>query len=119
MARIGTNFLNFSARFSLATLVSAGGIVGVFLWLGYPRSALTQVATITVGNSEDLRPLYANAEDAAEGKRLANASCAGCHGADGISTTPGVPHLAGQRPVYLYVELRVYQSGGRGDSPNE
>jgi cytochrome c553 len=117
IARVGKFFLNFSACFSLATLVSAIGIVGVLLWLGYPRSARTQVATVSIGNGEDLRPLYANSEDVAEGKRLANASCASCHGANGISTTPGVPHLAGQRPTYLYLELRMYQSGSRGESP--
>ncbi len=29
--------------------------------------------------------------------------------------TKGVPHLAGQRAPYLYVELRAYRSGARGD----
>ena len=42
--------------------------------------------------------------------------CAGCHGVNGISETPGVPHLAGQRPAYLYLELKAYQAGVRGDS---
>ena len=27
-----------------------------------------------------------------------------------------VPHLAGQRPVYLYLELKAYQSGARAVS---
>ena len=35
---------------------------------------------------------------------------------NGISTNPGVPNLAGQRPGYLYLELKAYQSGARGDS---
>ena len=39
-----------------------------------------------------------------------------CHGANGISSTKDVPNLAGQRPGYLYLELRAYQSGARGDS---
>jgi cytochrome c553 len=65
----------------------------------------------------DLRPAYANAADVAEGKRVAQGSCAGCHGANGVSSVKGVPHLAGQRPAYLYTELKVYQSGGRGDTP--
>ena len=55
-------------------------------------------------------------EDIAEGHQLAEASCAGCHGAAGISTTAGVPNLAGQRPAYLYLELKAYQSGGRTNS---
>jgi cytochrome c553 len=117
IARIGTAVSSVGARFSLATLVAAGGTVSVMLWLDHPRSAQSQPATITLGNGEDLRPLYANAEDVAEGKRLASASCAGCHGANGISTMASVPNLAGQRPAYLYLELKVYQSGGRGENP--
>lgn len=65
--------------------------------------------------ADDLRPIYATALDVADGRRLAEASCARCHGPDGISSTPGVPHLAGQRAAYLYRELRAYQSGARGD----
>jgi cytochrome c553 len=64
---------------------------------------------------EDLRPVYANAQDIAEGKRVAETSCAACHGTNGVSTTKGVPHLAGQRPSYLYTELKAYQSGARSD----
>jgi cytochrome c553 len=62
---------------------------------------------------DDLRPLYAKLEDIADGKQFADSACAGCHGANGISTTTGIPNLAGQRPAYLYVELKTYQSGGR------
>ncbi len=82
---------------------------------GYAASAAAQNTTIT-GNVDDLRPLYADSRDIADGKRLADSSCTGCHGANGISESPGVPHLAGQRPAYLYLELRAYQSGVRGDS---
>ncbi len=57
----------------------------------------------------ELRPLSATADDVADGKRLADFSCIGCHGANGISSNPGVPHLAGQRPAYLYTEMKAYQ----------
>ena len=40
----------------------------------------------------------------------------GCHGPNGVSANKGVPHLAGQRPAYLYHELKEYQSGARGDA---
>jgi len=63
-----------------------------------------------------MRTLFANAEDIAEGKRIVESSCAGCHGANGVSESPGVPHLAGQRSAYMYLELKAYQSGVRGDS---
>ena len=66
--------------------------------------------------ANELRPLYAMPEEVAEGKRLAMTSCAGCHGANGITNNPGVPHLAGQRAAYLYIELKAYQSGSRGES---
>lgn len=105
-----------SARFSLARLVIAGSILGVLFSLGHSSGAAAQPVAISAGNGDDLRAVYAKADDIAEGKSLADASCSGCHGANGISTSPGVPHLAGQRPAYLYLELRAYQSGARGVS---
>jgi cytochrome c553 len=73
--------------------------------------ATAQQTTIKPG--DELRPLFATPQDIAEGQQLAQASCAGCHGPGGISTTAGIPNLAGQRPAYLYLELKAYQSGGR------
>jgi cytochrome c553 len=79
---------------------------------GDVRSATT---TIEAGQRDDLRPLYANAADVAEGKRVAETTCASCHGVNGISTTEGVPHIAGQRPAYLWIELRAYKTGARSE----
>lgn len=92
------------------------GFIACVAIAGFATSAAAQNSTVMTGNANDLRPLYADAGDIAEGKRLADSSCAGCHGANGISANPGVPNLAGQRPAYLYLELRAYQSGVRGDS---
>ena len=58
----------------------------------------------------DLRAAQATVQDIMEGKRV-SATCARCHGGNGISTTKGVPHLAGQRPAYLYNKLKAYQVG--------
>jgi cytochrome c553 len=77
-------------------------------------NAAAQPATVKAGGA-DLRAAYANAADVADGKRVADTSCAKCHGADGVSTTKDVPNLAGQRPAYLYAELQAYRSGARGD----
>ena len=83
--------------------------------------ALTSPAAVAQGPatkasaSEDLRPAFANPEEVADGKRLADTSCIGCHGNTGISSTPGVPNLAGQRPAYLYTELKAYRAGNRGE----
>jgi cytochrome c553 len=79
-------------------------------------SAAAQPAKVKPATADDLRAAYGTAVDVAEGKRVAESSCARCHGANGISTTEGVPHLAGQRPAYLHFELRAYQSGARGDN---
>lgn len=47
-----------------------------------------------------------------EGKALA-AQCAGCHGEDGNSKTPGTPTLAGQQPHYLVAAIQEYHQGDR------
>lgn len=51
----------------------------------------------------------------AQGRRVAESACAGCHGLDGISLDANQPHLAGQRTIYLYRELQAYQNGERSD----
>jgi cytochrome c553 len=78
------------------------------------NGAGAQPAAIRPGDA--LKTLTMTPTDIAEGKHLAETNCAGCHGANGVSVTPGIPHLAGQRPAYLYIELKAYQSGNRGDS---
>jgi cytochrome c553 len=46
-----------------------------------------------------------------------SAACAECHNADGNSTTPGVPSLAGQQPRYFVVALQEYLHGARKTDP--
>jgi cytochrome c553 len=84
-------------------------VIGAALGLCRPDAA----AQTTIKPGDELRPLFAMPDDIAEGEELAQSSCATCHGADGVSATAGVPNLAGQRPAYLYLELKAYQSGGR------
>lgn len=62
---------------------------------------------------DELRPIYAKPEDIADGKEFAETSCGGCHGQNGISSTTGIPNIAGQRPAYLFIELKAYQTLGR------
>lgn len=76
--------------------------------------ALAAAETVRQDSADDFRAAFATSQDIAEGKRVADASCARCHGANGISTAKGVPHLAGQRAVYLHLELLAYKSGARG-----
>jgi cytochrome c553 len=42
------------------------------------------------------------------------AVCIDCHGERGVSTTAGVPSLAGQQPAYLIVATQEYADGSRG-----
>ena len=93
-------------RFGVAAALSAGLTLTI-------SSAIAQ-STLTSG--AELRPLYANSSDVADGKELADASCSKCHGPDGVSTTKGVPNLAGQRPSYLYLALKADQLRDRAGS---
>ena len=54
------------------------------------------------------------AGDAAAGKAKA-ASCAGCHGAEGISGNPMWPNLAGQKEGYLIKQMKAFRDGTRVD----
>ena len=54
------------------------------------------------------------AGDAAAGKAKA-ASCAGCHGANGISSNPMWPNLAGQQSGYLVKQMKAFRDGTRSD----
>ena len=53
--------------------------------------------------------------DAAAGSRKHAASCAGCHGANGISPNDTWPNLAGQNAAYLVRILAAYKSGAQAD----
>src|SRR5262252_2678293 len=57
--------------------------------------------------------------DAASGGEQAERMCSSCHGTRGISTKPGVPHLAGQLSRYTLNQLRHYASGQRSDPTME
>ena len=52
------------------------------------------------------------AQDAQIGRQKAQA-CAVCHGANGLSTQPDAPNLAGQPALYISSQLRAYRSGER------
>ena len=52
--------------------------------------------------------------DAAAGKSKA-ASCAGCHGAAGISAVPTYPNLAGQKEAYMVKQMKAFKDGSRKD----
>ena len=88
--------------------VSAGLALAVYL-----VQAAGQVSTVTPRKGDDFRPVYAGAADITEGKAVAKGSCAACHGLTGRSSIPGIPHIAGQRAAYFYLELNAYKKGQR------
>ncbi|HXS73589.1 MAG TPA: cytochrome c [Rhodanobacteraceae bacterium] len=51
--------------------------------------------------------------DIAAGKQKVATVCAACHGADGNSTDPQYPRLAGQYEDYIVQALHEYKSGER------
>lgn len=52
------------------------------------------------------------AADADAGKAKAG-TCAGCHGAEGISANPEWPNLAGQKDKYLTNQMKAFRDGDR------
>lgn len=52
--------------------------------------------------------------DPAAGKAKA-ATCAGCHGAQGVSSNPLWPNLAGQQEAYLVKQMKAFRDGKRED----
>jgi cytochrome c553 len=54
-----------------------------------------------------------HARDAAAGKIKAAQVCNVCHGANGLSTLPNAPHVAGQPAIYFVEQMKAYRSGKR------
>ena len=88
-------------------------LAGAAIVLSWPATA-AEPANAAAGRAADLRAVTATPADIAEGRKVAE-TCARCHGANGTSTIKDVPHIAGQRPAYLYNKLRAYQTGARPD----
>lgn len=53
------------------------------------------------------------AADPTAGKKIAQGTCAVCHGVDGIAKNPDAPHLAGENVEYLLRQLKAFKSGER------
>ncbi len=94
------------------SLVLAGALA-----LSVSSAALAQAPVVRVPPGDDLRAIHVNSSDIAEGKRVAESACVRCHGANGISVTPGIPNIAGQRAAYLHLQLRAYRQGTRAKGP--
>ncbi len=88
----------------------------VFVVLLGLSSSLVQAASPTDPIQENEREALFPATTVIKfGRDVAETACASCHGMDGISDTPGKPHLAGQRAIYLYRVQQAFQAGTRND----
>jgi len=65
--------------------------------------------------STSLLSPFSLAGDATTGKTKA-ASCAACHGSEGVSANPEWPNLAGQKEKYLVNQLREFRDGVRDNA---
>ncbi|MDD5175059.1 MAG: c-type cytochrome [Sterolibacterium sp.] len=99
----------------LALLWIAGSAVAAFSSYGIAQTPGAKPAS----GDDGLRAVSASPAEVAEGKKLADTSCARCHGDKGISATKEIPHIAGQRAVYLYNELKAYKNGARSNKKME
>ena len=99
-------------------LLAMASVFLAALMAGYAPTAGAQSSTAkpAAGAGPDLRSLYVTAPEVAEGKRLAEVSCARCHGINGISTAKGIPHIAAQRAPYIHLQMRDYLQGKRPQS---
>ena len=68
------------------------------------RQILATASALILATSANV----AIAGDAAAGKTKA-ASCAACHGANGISAVPTYPNLAGQKEAYLVKQMKAFK----------
>ncbi len=73
-----------------------------------------QILTITSALILAASANIATAGDAAAGKAKA-VTCAGCHGANGVSAIPVNPNLAGQKEAYLLKQIKAFKDGSRKD----
>lgn len=99
---------------SLLRIVAAA-LAGLSI-AAHPVEVAAQPLKPVAGVKLELRTLFVTAPEIAEGKRLAEVSCARCHGMNGHSTAKGIPHIGSQRAPYLYGQLREYLAGKRPQS---
>ncbi len=72
------------------------------------KLTLAAIATVMFAS-----PTFAADIEAGKAK---SATCAACHGADGVSAIPMYPNLAGQKEMYLAKQLKEFKSGVRKDA---
>ena len=75
------------------------------------RQILTLLSAVALATAANVSIAAGNA---AAGKAK-SATCAGCHGQNGISMVPMYPNLAGQKEAYLVKQIKNFKEGVRKD----
>ena len=73
----------------------------------------TRILTPALCAATALFTLSAQAADPAAGKAQYEATCAACHGMNGISVAPIYPNVGGQKEQYLAEQLKAFRDGSR------
>ncbi len=76
--------------------------------------ALTALVSALALAAEPAAPAAANAAANADAAAIATKVCAACHGADGNSSIPANPNLAGQHASYLLKQLNNFKASADG-----
>lgn len=74
------------------------------LGVAWAAAAITTPVAAQGGPAADYAQRYAD-------------TCAACHGAQGVSTMPGTPSLAGQPSFYAITQLFLFRDGRRDSGP--
>ena len=83
------------------------------------RTTIFGIAAVVVATLMPSRAMAADQAapaakaDPAKAQQIVTTVCAACHGADGNSTAPANPSLAGQHLAYLETQLKNFKSGER------
>jgi len=72
----------------------------------YPVAATAFIAAVISASASF-------AADPAAGKKVAQGTCAVCHGLDGIAKNPEAPNLAAETTTYLVKQLKAFKTGER------
>lgn len=97
---------------SVRSLRTSGMLAALLLAVAGAPQALAQPAKAAAASA----PAEAASHKALEHGAKLVSICANCHGANGNSTAPEIPNLAGQNADYLAEQMRRFMDGRRKDT---
>lgn len=85
----------------------------IAVWIAPQVQASAPKAAAKSNTKEPVVHIFASPVEVRAGRVIAEQACVECHGLDGVSVKPDVPHLASQHADYLYAQLLAYKDGAR------